>query len=112
MKKSLLILIILICSSFSLEKVDTEIISVIATYSGQSDKAIYFKSDENAEILEFKFIRKEVLSKYNLSDKAFINKKFKLTYYVDLDDVESNNDEAEIKTMKKRLTLFDMEEIK
>ncbi len=110
-KKLLLFITIFITFGFSAYSQIDGIEEIVATYNGQSDKALYFTNIETNKIIEFKFVNKEVLSKYNLEDKTFIGKKIKLTYYVNYDKVEKKNSQPESITTKKRLTLFQIQVI-
>ena len=112
MKKLLLITTIILCLSFSLDNNESEISQTVATYNGKSDKAYYFTNVETGDVMEFKFINIELLSKHDFSNKALIGKKMKLTYYIDYDEVETKTQDNKVdaKTTMKRLTLFKLEE--
>jgi hypothetical protein len=114
MKKLLLLIIVFMASnlsSYGQQMTDT-IEHLTATYSGQSDKAYYFTDNNTNTVIEFKFISKDLLSRYDLADKELIGKKMKLSYYVDYEEMAPEKNETIATSLLKRLTLFEMIEVK
>ncbi|GGX15354.1 hypothetical protein [Aquimarina muelleri] len=112
MKRILLILTVLLVTSFT-NIINNDIIEVKVTYSGQSDKAYYFTDKETGKILEFTFVSKKAVSKYDLSEKEHIGGVFTITYEVDPIEVQNNDikEDAEVKKYKQRLILIDINKI-
>lgn len=76
------------------------------TYSGQSPIAYYFSGD-NQEVVEFKYISKEALDKYEFENKELIGKKFSITYYEDFDEIPAKS-QNEAASIMRRLTIIDL----
>ncbi|WP_160114626.1 hypothetical protein [Aquimarina sp. AU474] len=106
MKKVILILIAVVMTSFT-SVPDLTIIETVATYNGQSDKAIYFTDAKNGKVLEFSILTKKVLSKYDLTAKEYIGAHFTITY--EEDKIEIVGDRKEVSQVKKRLILMDID---
>ena len=77
------------------------------TYSGQSPIAYYFSSD-NQEVVEFKYISKEALEKYEFKNKELIGKKFTVNYYEDYDEIPAKS-EQEAASILRRLTIINLD---
>lgn len=112
MKKILFFILAFILFNFSSYSQTDTIEHSTATYSGQSDKAYYFTDSRTNSVIEFKFISKDLLTRYNLEDKELIGKKMELSYYVDYEEMKPNNNQDIATTLLKRLTLFEMIEVK
>ncbi len=78
------------------------------TYSGQSPIAYYFSNTDNQEIVEFKYISKEALEKFEFKDKELIGKKFTITYYEDFDEIPAKT-ELEAASILRRLTIINLD---
>lgn len=78
------------------------------TYSGQSPIAYYFSNPENQEIVEFKYISKEALEKYEFENKELIGKKFTIKYFEDYDEIPAKT-ELEAASILRRLTIIKLE---
>lgn len=72
--------------------------TVIATFGGYDELGYNFsfinEEEEEEEIITFESISESLLKKYNLKDEAFIGKKFKITYTIEI----SENDEYDTET--------------
>ncbi len=112
MKKIILIITVLLTASFT-NISNNDVIEVKVTYSGQSDKAYYFTDKETGKILEFTFVSKKAVSKYDLSAKQHIGSAFIITYEIDPIEVENKdvNEDAQVKQYKQRLILMDINKI-
>ncbi len=105
MKKILLILTVVVTASFT--SIDNnEIVEAQVTYSGQSDKAYYFANKDTGKVLEFTFVSKKAISKYDLSTKKLTGKEFMITY--EIDNIEIVSKDTQVKQYKKRLILIDI----
>ncbi|MBP2833396.1 hypothetical protein J8281_14470 [Aquimarina sp. U1-2] len=109
MKTILLVFTLITTSAFT--TIDTnEVVSIEATYSGQSDDAYYFTNKETGKAMKFAFMRKEAVSKYDLNDKKIIGSTFTVTYEIEKIEVQSKStsDKAQVKEYKQRLILIDL----
>lgn len=96
--------LLIFCTSYG----QNDTISVATlTYSGQSPIAYYFSSD-NQEVVEFKYISKQALEKYEFQNKELIGKKFVITYHEDYDEIPAKS-ENEAASILKRLSIIDLE---
>lgn len=77
------------------------------TYSGQSPIAYYFSNPASMEVVEFKYISKEALDKYEYENKELIGKKFTITFYEDYDEIPAKT-ELEAASIIRRLTIIDL----
>ncbi|MBQ0735553.1 hypothetical protein [Aquimarina celericrescens] len=109
MKKILLALTIIISSAFT-NISNNEVVSIEATYSGQSDDAYYFTNKETGKAMKFAFVSKKAISKYDLNDKKNIGLTFTVTYEIEKIEVQSKNsdDKAQVKEYKQRYILIDL----
>ena len=78
------------------------------TYSGQSPIAYYFSNPDNQAVIEFKYISKEALDKYEFENKELIGKKFTITYYEDFDEIPAKT-ELEAASILRRLTIINLD---
>lgn len=70
--------------------------TVIATFGGYDELGYNFSfiNEEEEQVITFESISESLLKKYNLKDEAFIGKKFKITYTIEI----SENDEYDTET--------------
>ena len=112
MKKIILIITVLLATSFT-NISNNDVVEAQVTYSGQSDKAYYFTDKGTGKILEFTFVSKKAVSKYDLSAKQNIGSTFTITYEIDPIEIENNEvtEDAQVKQYKERLILIDIDKI-
>lgn len=77
------------------------------TYSGQSPIGYYFSNPVTEEVVEFKYISKEALDKYEFKNKKLIGKKFTISYYEDYDEIPAVT-QNEAASIMRRLTIIDL----
>ncbi|MEZ4808965.1 MAG: hypothetical protein R2819_01280 [Allomuricauda sp.] len=79
--------------TFSKGLVDQESV-VYATYDGY-DSGVYSFIDDNGEMYDFSAIEETASQKYDLDSDEFIGKMFKVTYKIET-DVDENEEEYDI----------------
>ena len=99
-----LLALFIFCTSYGQK--DTISVATL-TYSGQSPIAYYFSSD-NQEVVEFKYISKEALDKYDFENKELIGKKFAITYHEDFDEIPAKS-QNEAASILRRLTIINLD---
>ncbi len=111
MKKILLLLTIIMASSFTSIAGD-KIEEAEVTFNGQSDKAYYFTNTTTGKLMEFTIVSKKAVSKYDLNEKKYIGKTFIVSYEVDSIEViqKDTQKDVQVKQYKKRLILMDIKE--
>ncbi len=111
MKNILLVLTVILVSSFT-STIDNKVVELEVTYNGQSDKAYYFTNKETEKVMEFTFVSKKAVSKYDLNEKKYVGKTFLITYEIDPIEVinKDSKKEVEVKQYKQRLILLDIKE--
>jgi|SRR5690606_25089272 len=97
--------LLIFCSSYGQK--DTISVATL-TYSGQSPIAYYFSNTANEEVVEFKYISKEALDKYEFENKELIGKKFEIMYYEDYDEIPAKT-ELEAASILRRLTIINLD---
>jgi hypothetical protein len=87
--------------------------TTVATYDGYSDIAYFFTKDLDQSAIIFEKIADDVLKKYDLTDKIYLKKTFRITYHVKYEKSSSRNNKAitssSEKSFKKRLSIIEME---
>ncbi|MBZ0326779.1 MAG: hypothetical protein K8F54_04185 [Altibacter sp.] len=100
-------------SVFSQKLPNNETKTTVATYDGYSDIAYFFTKDLDQSTIIFEKIADDVLKKYNLTDKKYLKKTFRITYHVKYEKTSSRNNKATTssseKSFIKRLSIMEME---
>tara|TARA_R110002073_G_scaffold279026_1_gene442798 strand:- start:27370 stop:27678 length:309 start_codon:yes stop_codon:yes gene_type:complete len=94
--KTLFVVLIAIISQINLEK-NQDTMTVKATFDGYEDGTYYF-TDEEGATYEFQKIVAEASKKFNLTDEKFNEKVFNVTYKMDT-ELDENEEEYAIYTI-------------
>lgn len=94
--KALFITLLALISLVGLET-NQDKITMKATFDGYEDETFYF-TDEEESSYEFQKIDPVAIKKYDLNDDKFKGKKFEVTYTIET-DLDENDDEYTIYTI-------------